>query len=194
MAMIFACLTLLLIGADACTPHIINWVWGEDDDARLALGGPRGNLSLIRRRLLTLSKVAINTIHIWLTDPTTPILAPPSDSYNCLPTTLWQLLLHSSDKLVFEHELVPQGTKSVDLLMKNLQNHRVPNTLTFEENAIICYRSLLLNQAHTDDMTGFNTGILIAYGMCPPVELAQYYQMDPATQPTHFMRGTLTKV
>ena len=26
-------LTLLLVGADACTPHIINSVWGEDDDA-----------------------------------------------------------------------------------------------------------------------------------------------------------------
>jgi hypothetical protein len=33
MAAIFARLTLLLIGADACTPHIINSVWGEDDDA-----------------------------------------------------------------------------------------------------------------------------------------------------------------
>ena len=37
MATIFARLTLLLVGADACTPHIINSVWGEDDDARLAL-------------------------------------------------------------------------------------------------------------------------------------------------------------
>ena len=194
MATIFTCLTRLLIGADACTPHIINSVWGEDDDARLALGGPRGDLSLIQCRLLTLSKVAINTVHIWLTDPTTPILAPTSDSYDRLPSTLRQLLLHSSDKLVFAREPVPRGTKSVDLLMKNLQNHRVPNTLTFKENAIIWYRSLLLNQAHTDDMTGFNTDILIAYGMCPPVELAQYYQMDPATQPTHFMRGTHIKV
>jgi len=87
MATIFACLTLLLIGADACIPHIINSVWGEDDDARLALGGPRGDLSLIRRRLLTLFKVAIDTIHIWLTDPTTPILAPTSDSYDHLPST-----------------------------------------------------------------------------------------------------------
>jgi len=43
-------------------------------------------------------------------------------------------------------------------------------------------------------MTGFDTGILIVYGMCPPVELAQYYQMDPATQSTHFMRGTHTEV
>ena len=137
MATIFARLTLLLIGADACTPHIINWVWGEDDDARLALGGPHDDLSLIRRRLLTHSKLAINTVHIWLTNPTTPILAPTSDNYDPLPSTLRQLLLHSSDKLAFARNPVPQGTKSVDLLMKNLQNHRIPNSLTFKKNAII---------------------------------------------------------
>jgi hypothetical protein len=122
MATIFACLTLLLVGADACTPHIINSVWGEDDDdAQLALGGRRGDLSLIQRRLLTLSKVAINTVHIWLTDPSTPILAHTSDSYDHLPSTLWQLLLHSSDKLVFACKPVPRGTESVNLLMQNLQ-------------------------------------------------------------------------
>ena len=47
MATIFARLTLLLVGADACILHIINSVWVEDDDARLALEGPRGDLSLI---------------------------------------------------------------------------------------------------------------------------------------------------
>ena len=36
MATIFTRITLLLVGADACTLHIINSVWGEDDDARLA--------------------------------------------------------------------------------------------------------------------------------------------------------------
>ncbi len=66
--------------------------------------------------------------------------------------------------------------------MQNLQNHRVPNTLTFEENTIIWHRSLLLNRAHTDDMTRFDNGILIVYGMSPPVELMQYYQMDPTAQ------------
>jgi hypothetical protein len=47
MASILARSTLLLIGANACTPHIINQVWGADEAARLALGGPRGDLSLI---------------------------------------------------------------------------------------------------------------------------------------------------
>ena len=59
---------------------------------------------------------------------------------------------------------------------------------------IAWFRLLLLGQTHANDMTGFNNGILIAYGMCPPVELMQYYQMDPATQPRHIMRGTAIKV
>jgi hypothetical protein len=121
MSTIFARLTLLLVGADACTPHIINSVLGEDDDTRLALGGPHGDLSLIWRRLLTLSKLAINTVHIWLTDPSTPILAHTSDSYNRLPSTLRQLLLHSSNKLVFAREPVPRGTESINLA-------KLPNT------------------------------------------------------------------
>jgi len=165
IATTFARLTLLLEGADACTPHIINSVWGENDDVRLALGGPREDLSLIRRCLLTLSKVAINTVHIWLTDPDTPILATTSDSFVRLPSTLRRLLLQSSDKLVFAREPVPWGIESVNLLMQNLQNHTVPNTITFEENAIIWYRSLLLNRTHADDTTGFNNSILITYGM-----------------------------
>ncbi len=40
MARILARLTLLLVGADVCTTHIIKSMWGEDDDAWLALGGP----------------------------------------------------------------------------------------------------------------------------------------------------------
>ena len=85
MARLLARLTILLIGANACTPHIINLVWGENEDARLALGGPRGDLSLIRRRLLSLSKIAINTIYIWTTDPQLPVLRPNSQSFQYLP-------------------------------------------------------------------------------------------------------------
>jgi hypothetical protein len=37
---------------------------------------------------------------------------------------------------------------------------------------------------------GFDNGILIAYGMCPPCKPQEYYQLDPEGAPTHFMRGT----
>ena len=101
MSTILARITLLLIGADACTPHIIDRVWGADETARLALGGPRGDLSLIRRRILTHQKVAINTVHIWLTNPSTPVLPQTSESFKLLPRTLQQLLLDCSHKRVF---------------------------------------------------------------------------------------------
>ena len=53
MARTLARLTLLLTGADACTPNVTNAVWGTDNAARLALGGPQGDLSLICQKILT---------------------------------------------------------------------------------------------------------------------------------------------
>jgi hypothetical protein len=47
MAKILAHLNLLLVGANACSPHIIDLVGREDGNARLTLGRPRGNMSLI---------------------------------------------------------------------------------------------------------------------------------------------------
>jgi hypothetical protein len=64
MARTLTRLTLLLTGTNACTPRIVASVWGEDEAACFTLGGPRGDLSLIRRKLLTLSKVAMNMVHI----------------------------------------------------------------------------------------------------------------------------------
>jgi hypothetical protein len=66
-ARILARLTLLLVGANGCTTHIINSVWGEDKDAQFALGGPRGDLSHMRQKILSLSNVAINAVYIWTT-------------------------------------------------------------------------------------------------------------------------------
>ncbi len=106
MAKILSRITLLLVGADACTPRNINKVWGADNDAQLALGGPRGNLSLVRCRILTHQKVAINTVYIWLTNPLTPVLPPDLAAFKCPPHTIQQLLLNAKDKRVFAREPV----------------------------------------------------------------------------------------
>jgi hypothetical protein len=98
MARILAWLTLLLIGTNAYTPHIIDSEWGEGANAQLALRGPQGDLSLVCRRLLTLSKVAINTVYIWMMNPNTPVLVPHSNSFNCHPPTVQQLLHHTHEK------------------------------------------------------------------------------------------------
>ena len=90
MARTLARIALLLTGAEACTPRIVASVWGEDEAACLALGGPQGDLSLIRRKLLTLSKVAMNMVHIWMNDSAMNFLAPNSPSFQCLPPTVQQ--------------------------------------------------------------------------------------------------------
>ncbi len=161
MATILARITLLLIGADACTPHIINQVWGADKTARLALGGTRGDLSLIHRRILTHQKVAIFTVHIWLTNPSTPVLPKTSESFKRLPRTLQQLLLDYSHKRVFSREPVPLGTSTAQRLLDNLRRYIISDTQTFKEKAIRLYKDLLLGQ-RADDQTGFDNGIIIA--------------------------------
>ncbi len=48
LACALACCTLLLLGSDALTPSIIQQVWGANNTIRTTLGGPRGDLALIR--------------------------------------------------------------------------------------------------------------------------------------------------
>ncbi len=194
MARIFARLTLLLVGADACTPHIINSVWEADTEAQLALGGPRGDLSLVCRKILTLSKVAINTAYIWMTNQSMLILSLDLHGFKGLPPTVQLLLYCTHSSRTFACKLVPPGTATACLLTNNLHEYSIPDTLPFEEKANRWYQELFLNHSQADDMTGFDNGILMAYGMCPPCKLQEYYQMDPDQRPTHFMRGTSNEV
>jgi len=200
MARILARFTLLLVGTDACTPHIFNSVWGEDNEARVALGGPRGDLLLIRRRVLALSKIAINTIYTWMTDPDTPILAETSLTFQRLPPTFKQLLLQTHDKIVYARQPIPSGSESATMLTNNLRAHLHPDNSSFEEKAIQWYRDLLLNQEQDlDDMVGFDNGILIAYGMSPACELMVPREelsliRSTAENPTYFMRCPTTEL
>jgi hypothetical protein len=158
MARILAWITILLIGANACTQHKITSVWDENEDARLALGGPHGDLLLIRRCLLFLSKIAISTIYIWTTDPQLPVLKPNSQSFQYLPPTLQTILLHSREKVSYDCDPVPSGTALAKLLIGNLRAHIFPDTSTFEDKAIQWFCDLLHNKNDDlDDEIGFNS-------------------------------------
>ncbi len=112
-------------------------MWGEDTNAQLALGGPRGDLSLVCRRLLTLSKVAINTVYNWMTNPNTPVLAPHSNGFKRLPPTVQQLIRHIHEKIVFACELVPSEITITHLLTNNLCSYLVPDTLPFAKKLFV---------------------------------------------------------
>ena len=64
---ILARFSLLMLGAEALTPRIVERVWGSNPIVRWTLGGTREDLALIRRRLISLAVVANNTFHLWLT-------------------------------------------------------------------------------------------------------------------------------
>ncbi len=47
LARVLARFAILILGADALTPTIIQKVWGENDVVRRNLGGLRSNLAII---------------------------------------------------------------------------------------------------------------------------------------------------
>jgi len=95
---------------------------------------------------------------------------------------------------VFAREPVPLGTSTAQRLLDNLRGYIIPDTQSFEEKAIRWYNDLLLGQ-RSDDQTGFDNGIIIAYGMCPPITLREFYEGDPdLPRPSHFMRGTTDEI
>ena len=86
---------------------------------------------------------------------------------------------------------MPSGKRSIQLLTVNLSGYIIPDSRSFEEKAICWYSDLLHGPDRVDDQTGFDNGIVIAYGMCPPCTLQEFYESDPELpHPTHFMRGT----
>ena len=63
---ILARFSLLMLGADALTPAIVECVWGQGNILHQNLGGLRGDLAIIRRILILLACVANNTFQLWL--------------------------------------------------------------------------------------------------------------------------------
>jgi hypothetical protein len=47
----------------------------------------------------------------------------------------------------------------------------IADTHSFEEKVIRWYGDLLLRRDRVDDQMGFDNGIMMAHGMCPPLHL-----------------------
>ncbi len=98
------------------------------------------------------------------------ILSLDLHGFKCLPPTV-PLLLHCIHaNRTFSCKPVSPETATTHLLTNNLRKYSILDTLLFEETAIRWYQELLLNHSQADDMMGFDNEILIAYGMCPPLQ------------------------
>jgi hypothetical protein len=106
----------------------------------LLLEGQEETSLLFAKKILTLLKVAVNTVSIWMTNPSMPILSPDLYGFKCLPPTV-QLQLHCTHAYrTFARNPVSLGTATACLLTNNLRKYSIADTLPFEEkNAIRWY-------------------------------------------------------
>ena len=153
--------TLLFIGAEALTPNIIKKVWGANDTVRRNLGGPRGDLALIRRRLISLSAVAINAFHLWMTTDFDGTRVISHDATRHHPSGMREILdsIMIPSSATYVREPLAPGTDHIETLLNNA------GYSSFEAIAVTWYHDLLLRGRHVNDSNGVENGIFAAYGV-----------------------------
>jgi hypothetical protein len=170
LAQALARCTLLLIGADALTPSIIECVWGANKIIRRNLGGPRGDLALICRCLISLSAVAINTFHLWTTTDhdNTQIITPDALQFN--PPGLRAIIdsIARPSAATYVREPLSPGTDRINILLNNIRNSTDPTSSTFEDTVVTWYFELLLRKKYATNSTGTANSIFAAYGIPTP--------------------------
>ena len=137
--------SLLLLGADALTPKIIARVWGENEVVRRNLGGPRGNLAIVRRWLISLASVANNTFHLWLTTKFNGGVIIPLDTLQHLPPGVRDILqlVTLPTAAVYVREPLPSGHDRINILQNNLrQNLHDPSSFNFNDIIVGWYCDL----------------------------------------------------
>jgi hypothetical protein len=125
LARMLARFFILLLGADAITPTIIDQVWGQDDTARSKLGGSRGNLALICRHLTSLACVANNTYHLWLTTTFNNGTIIPHNTLQYLPSGVSDILriIMNNDAAIYVRKPPHSGQERINILRQNLCQH-----------------------------------------------------------------------
>jgi hypothetical protein len=163
--------SLLLLGSDALTPSIIQRVWGANNTIQQKLGGPGGDLSLIRQCLMSLSKIPINIHHLWATTDFNNEGIINNYALHCHPQGFRDIIksLQDSTTAKYVHEPLALGTARINILLANICNSVVyPSSIAFEDAIVPWYTDLLLHGRSATDTTGIKDKIFQAFGVAPP--------------------------
>jgi hypothetical protein len=169
LACILACFGILLLGADALAPTIIQTVWGENDVVRHNLGGPRGDLAIIRRRLISHACVANSILHLWLTTTFNGHTIIPLDSLKYIPPGARDILqlVQRDDAAIYVREPLQSGQDRICILLQNLRQHPTNSiSSNFDDIVISWYCDLLCNGDCSTNTTGVKDHIFAAFGLC----------------------------
>jgi hypothetical protein len=134
--------------------RIYDVLWGTNDTVRKNLGGPRGDLTMIRCCLLSLSAVAMNTIHLWTTveyesnAPYSDARIINNDALRYNPPGLHAIieLLKKPNTATYVRKPLAPGTERINILLTNLRNTvHDPSSTSFEDTVVLWYFELLLH-------------------------------------------------
>jgi hypothetical protein len=173
LARILACFSLLMLGADALTPAIVERVWGQDDVVHQQLGSPRGDLAIIRRHLILLAFMANNAFHLWLNTSFKGKTIITPEALKHVPQGIPDILLLIKDNTsaIYVRKPLPSGKDHIQKLQHNLRQHRLfPKSSTFynfEDTIVHWYRDLLLKGINSTNSAGEENHLFAAYGLTP---------------------------
>jgi hypothetical protein len=173
LARILARFSPLMLGADTLTPAIVKRVRGQDDVVHQQLGGLRGDLAIICRRLISLACVANNTFHLWLNTSFKGKTIITPEALKHVPQGIRDILLLVKDNTsaIYVHEPLPYGKDRIQKLQHSLRQHRLsPKSSTFynfEDMIVHWYRDLLLKGINSTDSIGEENHLFVAYGLTP---------------------------
>ena len=142
-------------------------MWGSNPIVRRNLGGTRGDLALIRRRLISLAVVANNTFHLWLTTSFNGTVKIPPEGLVHVPPGIRDILtiVRNATSTIYVREPLHNGQNCIDILLNNLWSSTtdLPSS-SFEDIVVSWFKDLLLGDSQANDETGVNNRILQAYG------------------------------
>jgi hypothetical protein len=168
LACILARFAILLLGADALTPTIIQTVWGENNVVRRNLGGLQSNLAIIRRQLISHACVANNIFHLWLTTTFNGHTIIPLDSLKYIPFGARDILqlARRNDAAIYVRKQLQSARDRISILLQNLRQHPTnPISSNFNDIVTSWYRDLLCNGICCTDTTGVENPIFAAFGL-----------------------------
>ena len=137
-------------------------VWGANDKVRCNLGGSRGDLALIRWRLISLSAITINAFHLWMTTDFDGTRVITTDATHHHPPGMREILksIMLPSSATYVREPIAPGTDRIETLLLNNAGYS-----SFEAIAATWYHDLLLRGHHANNSTGVESGIFAAYGV-----------------------------
>jgi hypothetical protein len=171
LACALACCTLVLTGSDILNPSIIQRIWEANNTIWKTLGEPRGDLALIQWRLVLLSKIAINTYHLWETTNFNNARIINNDALRCHPPSLLIIIQSLQDPTTTEYVCVPLalGTAPIHILLLNLWHNMIdPSSITYEDAAVSWYSDLHLHGCSATDTTGIKNRIFQTFDITSP--------------------------